>query len=412
LTARWAWTDGRPSVDFSPEQKFATRSADEGVMPIAPTSSRSASSASARGRDAVASASAAAIDSLHGEPGLLVAFTSELGDPQRVATELADAAAGAPSVGMTGKGIFTANDPADDGCAIVALDKAIECGIGVGRNASEDFHAAGHRAARDAVEQICERAGLLMLFVDVRKGDLADAISGAYEVCGPDVPIAGGASSGTEPAQYANGEALADAIVAVAVHSPRPIGVGNATSCSVVGEPSIVTSSDGRLIKEIDGRPAEQVYLHRVGGRGEIGDEAFEAMAITHPLAQPEPHGNRRLRHVLGREDGALVCSTHIPPGAVVEFTVLSLDELVRSACDSVDASLTSLGQHPEAALIFDCAGRRRVLGHGQAHEVKAISESLVAEVPLAGLYTDGEVARVHGPKGDYAHAVVAVCFA
>jgi hypothetical protein len=398
-------------VDFARRRKFAAAAADEVVMPIAPTSSRSASSASASGRDAVGAASAAALESLPGEPGLLVAFASEL-DPQRAAIELSEAADGAPSVGMTGKGIFTANDPADEGCAVVALDDSIQCGVGVGRGASEDFRAAGHRAARDAVEQICERAGLLLLFVDVRNGDLADAIAGAYEVCGPDVPIAGGAASGAEPAQYANGEALSDAIVAVAIHSPRPIGVGNATSCSVVGEPSVVTSAEGRLIEEIDGRPAEQVYLQRVGGRGELSDEAFEAMAITHPLAQPEPHGNRRLRHILGREGGALVCSTHIPPGAVVEFTVLSLDELVRSASDSVDASLTSLGQNPEAALIFDCAGRKRVLGHGQAHEVKAISESVGIDVPLAGLYTDGEVARVHGPKGDYAHAVVAVSFA
>ena len=95
-----------------------------------------------------------------------------------------------------------------------------------------------------------------------------------------------------------------------------------------------------------------EIYLERVGGRGELGDEAFEAMAITHPLAQPEAHGNRRLRHILGRSPGGgLLCATHIPAGTAIEFTVLSLDELLRSGWDSVTSSVESLGDHePEAA--------------------------------------------------------------
>jgi hypothetical protein len=92
---------------------------------------------------------------------------------------------------------------------------------------------------------------------------------------------------------------------------------------------------------------------------------------------------------------------------------VLSQAELVHSARDSVNRSLESLGRHePGAALVFDCAGRRRVLGHGQAEEVRAISESFGASPPLAGVYTNGEVARLRGPKGDYNHAVVTVTFA
>jgi hypothetical protein len=137
-------------------------------------------------------------------------------------------------------------------------------------------------------------------------------------------------------------------------------------------------------------------------------------MAITHPLAQPEAHGNRRLRHILGRShERGLLCATHIPAGTAIEFTVLSLDELLRSGWDSVTSSVESLGDHqPEAALVFDCAGRRRVLGHGQAQEVKAITESFGEPPPLAGLYTDGEVARTRGTQGDYNHAVVTVTFA
>ena len=61
---------------------------------------------------------------------------------------------------------------------------------------------------------------------------------------------------------------------------------------------------------------------------------------------------------------------------------------------------------------MFDCAGRRRVLGDAQDQEVRAISDSFGTPAPpLAGLYTNGEVARVRGAKGDHNHAVVTVTF-
>jgi hypothetical protein len=373
-----------------------------------------AAASSASGRDAVSRACEGAIESLAGNPGLLVAFTSGLEDAAGAASGIAAAAGGATAVGMTGKGIFAANEPIDEGCVAVAFGKAIECGVGVGRDAAKDFRGAGLDAARGALDGLSRQPSLLMLLVDARAGDLAEAIAGADAACGPDLPIAGGAASGPSPIQYANGEALTDAVVAVAIRSAKPIGIGNAHSCSVVGEPSVVTASEGQTILEIDGRPAETVYMERVGGRGELSDEAFEAMAITHPLARPGADGTRLLRHVLGRAgNGGLQCSSNMAVGSTIEFTVLSLDELVRTGRDSVRSSIDALGhEQPRAALIFDCAGRRRVLGHGQAEEVSGITKSFKESLPLAGLYTDGEVARVRSPRGDHSHAVVTVSFA
>ena len=355
-----------------------------------------------------------ALASLGAAPSLLIAFTSGLEEGSEAARTLRDLAGGAPAVGMSGKGVFAANEPIDRGCVALALGDPIECGVGIGREAARDFREAGLAAAREALNGLARQPSMLMLLVDARSGDLAEAIAGADAACGPDIPIAGGASSGESPVQYANGEVLSDAVVAVAIHSPKPIGIGNAHSCSVVGEPSVVTASDGQTIFEIDGREAETVYMERVGGRGRLSDEAFEAMAITHPLARPGPRGTRLLRHVLGRaENGGLICSSHIPAGATVEFTVLSLDELVRTGRDSVKASLAGLHHEtPQAALVFDCAGRRRVLGHGQAEEVNGITSSFPAQLPFSGLYTNGEVARLHSPRGDHSHAVVTVTFA
>ena len=136
-----------------------------------------------------------------------------------------------------------------------------------------------------------------------------------------------------------------------------------------------------------------------------------------HPLAQPELRGDVRLRHVLGRAaGGGIEAATHIPENAAVEFTQQSPDAIVRSTFDAVSDALQPLDGAPaRAALVFDCAGRRNALGGpGPAldAEVEALVGSFGEQPPeLAGVYTRGEIGRVHGAKGDRNHAVVVAAF-
>ncbi len=73
---------------------------------------------------------------------------------------------------------------------------------------------------------------------------------------------------------------------------------------------------------------------------------------------------------------------------------------------------MSELGVKPQAALVFDCAGRRRALGPELGREVEAVAAALGSSgAQLAGLYTNSEVARLKGAKGDRNHAVVTVAF-
>jgi hypothetical protein len=204
-------------------------------------------------------------------------------------------------------------------------------------------------------------------------------------------------------------------VVAVAVRSDGPVGMGNTQTCKTRGTPSILTRSNGQLVEEIDGRPAEEVYLEQLGFTGvAFDDDEFEAMAITHPIAQPELHGDFRLRHVIGRtEEGGIVLGTGIPASAVIEFTELDFEDLLASGAASVHTAIGALGGAiPKAAVIFDCAGRRRALHEGIPQEVEAITAAFGdSPPPIVGLYTHGEVARLRGAKGDRNHAVVTVAF-
>ena len=232
-------------------------------------------------------------------------------------------------------------------------------------------------------------------------------------------PLVGGAAGGDSAWQLAEAQQRRDSVVAVAMRSPRPIGVGHSHGCSPCASPSVVTKVEGRTLVQLDGRPAEQVYLDKLGRAGErLSDADFARLATVHPLAQPELSGDVRLRHVLGQAPGGgLDCATHIPTNAAVEFTEQSPEAIVRSTWTAVSDALAPLeGAPARAALVFDCAGRRSALGGpGEAldDEAAALRASFGAShPPLAGLYTRGEVGRVRGAKGDRNHAVVVAVFA
>jgi hypothetical protein len=297
----------------------------------------------------------------------------------------------------------------------MAFGPKVVASVGASPEASNDLRSAGRLSAERALEGLDGDADLMLLFIDSTKGDIADTIAGAYETAGPAIPLAGGAAGGASKRHFHGGQATSDSVVAVALAAGGTLGIGNTQSCSTRGTPSIVTRSDGQRLEEIDGRPAEEVYLEQLGFTGVAMDnDEFEALAESHPLAQPELHGDVRLRHVLERTgDGAIITGTNIPASAAIEFTSLEFDDLLESGRQSVaDASLATGADTPKAALVFDCAGRRRALRDGLAQEVEAISAALGdPPAPLAGLYTHGEVARLRGAKGDRNHAVVTVAF-
>ncbi len=372
-----------------------------------------AGSAAASGGDAATQAVSAAIAEVGGETSLLIAFTSAL-DPQAAAEEIDAAAGDIPAVGITGKGTIGRDGIVEEGCTAIALGSSITAGIGLRENASDDLRTAAGEATADALAPLDGSPNsLLLLLLDTPSSDQADAVAGAYDVAGPMVPLAGGGAGGPEPRQLVDGRAIRESVLAIGIAAPNGVGLATAHGCEAIASPSIVTRSDGLKVTELDGRPATEVYLEALGYGGvELSDEEFEALAVTHPLAQPELNGDTRLRHVRWREGTSLACATHLPPGAAVEFTHQGPADIVAAASRAVQQSVADLGRPPAAALIFDCAGRKGAIGGALGLESSALYSAFESVPPLAGAFTYGEVARARGAKGDRNHAVVVATLA
>jgi hypothetical protein len=375
---------------------------------------RVAGSASAGGARPCADAIERAIAELGRAPGLVVIFPAGDADPAAVVAEAQEAAPGVPVAGMTGTAAIGAEGLVDTGCSAIAFSASLQAGVGASE--SGDPRAAGREATAKAVATIDgARHGIVLLFVDSEAGDQAEIVAGAYAVAGGTIPLAGGAAGGKTQARFADGRALSRGVVAVAIGSSTPIGVGIAHGCVPRGAPSIVTRADGPNVIQLDGRPAQEVYFEKLGlDGGDIGDDEFEALAMVHPLAEPELSGAVRPRYLRARAgDGALVCATGFERNAAVEICDQTPETIVRSARTAVKDAVSQLGRRADAALVFDCAARSAGFGSALAErELGAVVAAFGDPAPsLAGACTRGEIGRVRGAKGDRNHSVVVAAF-
>jgi hypothetical protein len=382
------------------------------------TRDRVAASASAAGARATAVAVEGAISALGQEAGLVLIFVSGDVDLDAAACEAKEAAGDAHVAGMTGTGAIDTDGLLKNGCVAIAFSSALSAGVGAVD--ATDPRAAGRDATAEALAGIdASPHGIVLLLVDSECGDQAEYVAGAYEVAGGRIPLAGGAAGGLERARFADGRAFSSGVVAVAIGSVTPIGVGVAHGCRPLGAPSIVTRSEGANVIELDGRPAEEVYFAKLGVDGvDLDDEEFETLAMVHPLAEPELSGTVRPRYVRTRAPGgALVCATGIEQNAAVAVCEQTPDAIVQSARAAVEDATSELAGPPEAALVFDCAARSAwfrgpVAAALAERELDSLASAFGDRAPsVAGVYTRGEIGRSRGAKGDRNHSVVVAAF-
>ena len=388
------------------------------MWPASPSRSALAGAGAAAGPDSAPEAVRRALTAVGEEAQVIILFAaSDLG-PDRVAAQAQAAAGSVPVVGLTSDACIGAPGVVRGGCSALALASPLRVGIAVATEADHDPYEAGRSAAAKALADLdaATEHAVLLLFVDARSGDQADTVAGAYAVAGGAIPFAGGAAAGDPSGQIAHGVVHERAVVAVAIASDAPIGVGMAHGARPRSIPCVVTSSSGRTVRAINGRAARDVYLEKLGLRPEDPVPDFAGLAAGHPLAQPELSGDVRLRHVLAVDaDGGLEMATHIPANAAIHVTDQTVGDIVASTHDAVAGARARLGgERVRAALIFDCAGRKHVLGGSLDAEAREIIGAFGGEhaPPLAGLYTRGEIGRIRGAKGDRNHALVVVAFA
>jgi hypothetical protein len=336
-----------------------------------------------------------------------------------------DIAGGLPVIGCTTHGEICPGGPFDGSVVVAAIGGD---GFSVA-TAAETLVSGRQRQAGGAAAARATEAGddpsrpyrALVMLTDGLTGDQETVLRGAYEVVGAGVPLFGGAAGdaarGVRTSQFHGREVLTDAVVVAYVCSDAPLAVAAGHGWSRTGDPMIVTSAAQGRVTELDGEPALEVYLGRLGA---------PAAAYTDPAAfidfvLPRPVGvQRRAGEVVRNfctdvrlEDRSLGGGAGIPQGSLIWLMSGSVGTILEAVERTCAEALAGLQGHPPIGyLTFSCAALRPVIGDaGTAQEAARLSAHANG-APYAGFYTYGEIARTHGIDGFHNQTLVVLALA
>ncbi|MBA2505551.1 MAG: hypothetical protein H0V29_06345 [Thermoleophilaceae bacterium] len=166
---------------------------------------------------------------------------------------------------------------------------------------------------------------VLLVLTDGLAGDQQEIVRGAHSVVGAGVPLVAGCAGDDmrmlRTSQLCDDQALENAVVAAALTSDAPFGIGVRHGWRRVGEPMLVTKSAGTRVHRIDDHPALDVYLERHDAPPEAHTDsaAFTRFALTHPLGLDRRTGEEQIR-VVGEadfEERSLECLAEVPQGGL-----------------------------------------------------------------------------------------------
>lgn len=325
-------------------------------------------------------------------------------------------------VGGSTCGEVTRDGSAAESVIVIAVGgPGLSVRTAISRNAADRQREAGIEVA-EGVGSTGRPNEVLVLLPDGLIGRQHDVVRGAYSVLGAGIPMTGGCSGNLT---YSKGyqffgdrsgvEVLTGSVVAALIGSDGPIGVGVAHGWRATGAPMNVTSSEDNRVFQIDHKPALDVYLDLLGADDSVTEDpaGFFTFTHAHPLGLARRSGEDiRVIKAADLTDRSVTFFADVPQGSLVWLMATDPDALIDGGADSCRQAVDGLGgAAPIGVIEFDCAVRQIQLGpDGVAEEIARMSAA-VGDVPLVGMYSMGEVARVRGTRGMHNMTSVSLAF-
>ena len=188
-------------------------------------------------------------------------------------------------------------------------------------------------------------------------------------------------------------------------------------ACMPIGPEMVVTAAEGSSVMELAGMPALE-KLEEVVNALEPAERALAVEGLMAGLVIDEntpdyERGNFLVRPIHGgdRDSGALVLGENPRIGQTMRFHVRdarSADEDLRAALRAARGQMGAAS--PAGALLFSCNGRGTRMFAEPNHDAVAVSQEL-SDIPVAGLFCNGEIGPVRGRSFLHGHTATMVVF-
>lgn len=242
-------------------------------------------------------------------------------------------------------------------------------------------------------------ASCIVVLADPFTFPAEELLVGLRQQVGVDLPVVGGmASAARGPGGnrlVLDGSIVTDGALAVVLAGVEATPVVS-QGCRPIGDPMVVTSGEGSMIKELAGRNAlervQEVLRALPPDDLQLAQQGLHLGRVIDERKVDFDRGDFLVRNVLGadRETGAVAVGDEVEVGAIVQLQVRDAD----SADEDLRHLLTA--RDADAALLFTCNGRGLHLFGEEDHDARLVSEFL-DRVPVAGMSCAGEL----GPVGN-----------
>ncbi|NBX25520.1 MAG: hypothetical protein EBQ99_05655 [Planctomycetes bacterium] len=224
----------------------------------------------------------------------------------------------------------------------------------------------------------------------------ATQLAEGLNACGATVTggLAGDADRFGSTWVMADGPARQNAVALLGLYGDIRVRNTFCTGWSEFGAERVVTRSEGKVVHEIDGQPALGLYKRYLGDLS----SSLPASGMRFPLSiTTRDTGHTLTRTLLAVDEAAqsLTFAGEVPQGSTCRLMRTNLDQLIASA-EQASAQVKAEGAGEAICLIFNCLGRRIVLGQMAEEELEAAQRGLGDRVRFYGFYSYGEL----GPLG------------
>lgn len=155
----------------------------------------------------------------------------------------------------------------------------------------------------------------------------------------------------------------------------------------LIDQSAVVTKSDGRLVREVNGMPIVQ-YLRRLG-IDSMEEGALSAMPV---LCRMENGDDFVARAMIAAEGDSIRFISEVPEGCTLYLGVWRAEDVTETSCGAAARAIRENGD-AAALLMFSCLGRYAALGLETEAEIDCVYANISDKLPALMAYSGGEIA-------------------
>lgn len=290
------------------------------------------------------------------------------------------------------------------GIAIIALrSKALRCGLGyIEKIDTLPPQQVGEELALHALQDYGkESRQFLLLFIDGKFQQFSNLLKGTQSILGNVFSIVGAGSCDnaqlTEHFQIHQTNASRNSVTGLLLGGLDGTAVTGCHGWRPLGKPRVVTHSTYNVIHTINNKTAFKLYEEYFGPEEAqtLFKSPVKGLAAFYPLGiYIQENNNYLLRNAIDiQTDGSIVCQGEVPEHSEIHIMIGNKEACQKAAIQAAkECKAKLLGRKIKLVIVLESATRLRLFGRSASDEIQMISHVFGKDIPLIGMYTQGEI--------------------